>query len=199
MLEDRIDVLRQFGGILPYNEAFYLTFLRSHIERSLDSYRWFYVFAIRNQQEDALMELAEAIRQAGIVGHYFWPGGKNKKPQHTMRAEKLRHAFNVEENSPLLEFELRNRLEHLDERLDNYFLDETFGAVLPFCLTDEDFTEVDFAKGHIFLAANPKTKKAFVLNEVFEFGPLFLELNRLLPVVDKAYELGGRLPRNEVN
>lgn len=74
-----------------------------------------------------LNELQNIVLQSAAISRYFWPIRKG----HELRGDALRKAFSVKESSPLFSRDLRNALEHFDERLDKYLVSGIVGYVLP--------------------------------------------------------------------
>lgn len=75
----------------------------------------------------ALNELQNIVLQGAAISRYFWPARKG----HEQRAEQLRTAFGIDENSPLFSRDLRNDIEHLDEKLDRYLAGGITGHIMP--------------------------------------------------------------------
>jgi hypothetical protein len=65
--------------------------------------------------------------QAGALSRYFWPVRKG----HEWRGAQLRSAFGISDDSPLRSRDLRNSIEHFDERLDLFLDGGVTGHVLP--------------------------------------------------------------------
>lgn len=71
-----------------------------------------------------LNELQNMVVQAGALSRYFWP----VRAKHSARGKALRECFAMTEASPLFNRDLRNAIEHFDERIDEYFFAERLGA-----------------------------------------------------------------------
>jgi hypothetical protein len=74
-----------------------------------------------------LDELQNLLVQAAAVSRYFWPS----RNAHAWRGAQLRNAFALSDDSPLRSRELRNSIEHFDERLDLFLAGGVTGHVLP--------------------------------------------------------------------
>jgi hypothetical protein len=128
-------------AIWPPHEMFYLQSMLFNASSAVDSIDRVtdLVQAIDGMSEDnirsildpssLLDELKNVVLQAGALSRYFWP--VRKKPEHIRRAERLRWAFGIDEASPLHSRDLRNSIEHFDERLDIYLRGEVVGVILP--------------------------------------------------------------------
>lgn len=76
------------------------------------------------------------------------------------RGKRLRERFGIQEGSPLQSRELRNALEHFDERLDDFLVDNHFGCFFPSPMVD-DASLSEETMGHIFRLVDPKTSNSF--------------------------------------
>jgi hypothetical protein len=74
-----------------------------------------------------LDEMQNLLIQATAVSRYFWPA----RVSHEWSGAQLRSAFGVSDENPLRSRELRNSIEHFDERLDLFLEDDVTGHVLP--------------------------------------------------------------------
>lgn len=76
---------------------------------------------------DLLRHLQNVVIHAAALLRYCWPVGK----KHQWRGEQLRQAFLISEESALKPRELRNAIEHFDERLDLYVEEGLMGQIIP--------------------------------------------------------------------
>jgi hypothetical protein len=117
-----------------------------------------------------LNELQNMVIQSAALSRYFWPVRKG----HEARARRLREAFAMDETSPLFNRDLRNALEHFDERLDHYVAAGLVGYTFPEYVGAKP--EEDEIPRHFFRAYFPDTGEFRLLNEEFEIQPLADEL-----------------------
>ena len=75
----------------------------------------------------ALNELQNIVLQGAAVSKYLWPIRRG----HEARGEQLRREFDIDETSPLYSRDLRNGIEHFDERLDSYLASGIVGNIIP--------------------------------------------------------------------
>jgi hypothetical protein len=133
-----------------------------------------------------LNELHNMVIQAGALSRYFWPVRK----QHLSRGHKLREVFDISEESPLFNRDLRNSIEHFDERLDLYFQKTNVGIFLPEYVgpkpTDEGIP------GHFFRAYFVETSTFRLLDEEYEMEPLSNEIFYVHGRLSYMNENGGR-------
>ena len=67
--------------------------------------------------------------QAAALSRYLWPA--RSKKLHLLRAARLRSGLAIAEDSCLSNRDLRNALEHFDERLDEFCRTLVAGVILP--------------------------------------------------------------------
>ncbi len=77
--------------------------------------------------DGALNALQNILQQAGALSRYFWPTGA----AYHDRGQYLREQFQLKDNSPLKTQVMRNRMEHFDEKLDDYLKDPVAGNIIP--------------------------------------------------------------------
>lgn len=174
-------------AIQPPHEAFYIDCLLWHTASAKRSIffvlRWLELVrkdierAKKESKAVLFEELQNIIQQGGATSRYFWPSRAGAQAVHESRARDLRLALDVHEDSPLFDRELRNSLEHFDERLDTYL------AAQPVGIFDPDDINYDTPASDVPL----HTFKAFyTVPEVFvllgvrhKMAPLMNELLRL--------------------
>lgn len=179
-------VLDQCGGMLPYAGAFYICSIIYAAEAA------FVAFA-RYQREcqqggdhsSAASAVHEALGHAAALSRFFWPSTSNKLAK--ARARLLRQAFEIADNSALKDRDLRNALEHYDERLDEFLLGDCVGKILPEPIVgNADLAQDPTSK--VFKLLDPHSGVFVILGEAYRFQPVIAEVGRIL---DRAYELNG--------
>lgn len=125
---------------------------------------------LRLPTKAVLNELQNMVLQSAALSRYFWPVRKG----HGARGKRLREAFAMTESSPLWNRDLRNALEHFDERLDNYLTVGVVGYVFPEYVGAKP--EDGGVPGHFFRAYFADTGEFRLLNEEFKMQPLADEL-----------------------
>lgn len=133
-----------------------------------------------------LNELQNMVLQAGAISRYFWPVRKD----HEARGRVLRECFAMTKISPLFNRDLRNAIEHFDERLDKYFSHPAIGCFFPEYVGCRPAEEG--VPGHFFRAYFVDTGEFRLLDEDFEMKPIADELlfvHGHLELMDKE---GGR-------
>mgnify|MGYP006145554677 CR=1 FL=1 len=133
-----------------------------------------------------LNELQNMVVQAASLSRYFWP----VRAEHKLRGRVLRECFAMTEASPLFNRDLRNAIEHFDERIDKYFSRGAFGYFFPEYVGARP--DDDGVPGHFFRAYFVDTGEFRLLDEDFEMKPLadeVLFVQHHLELMDKE---GGR-------
>lgn len=138
-----------------------------------------------------LTELQNIIVQAGALSRYFWP----VRSAHEWRGAQLRKAFDISEDSPLRFRDLRNSIEHFDEKLDRYLENGVVGQILPEFVGL--FREPEGIPVHIFRAYYVDTGVFELLGKRYEVQPLATEITRIHEQLKKMDGEGGRLQQRD--
>lgn len=134
-----------------------------------------------------LNHLQNVVVQAAALSRYLWPARRGRE----IRAKQLRDALEVTGSSPLIKRDLRNEIEHFDEKLDAYLADGISGYVVPELVAP--FPKNNDASCHIFRAYYTDVGVFEMLGKRYEFQPFAEEVERIherLLVLDRK---GGRL------
>lgn len=135
-----------------------------------------------------LNELQNIVIQGAALSRYFWPIRKG----HEERGNHLREVFNVNEGNPLQARELRNTIEHFDERLDVYLLSGIVGYIFPEFVGPRP-NEDDVA-GHFFRAFFVDCGIFRLLDVEYKIEPLMNEILRLGAALQEADSNGSNFP-----
>jgi len=138
-----------------------------------------------------LNELQNMVVQAGALSRYFWPVRQEHKP----RGELLRRFFGMAEDSPLFNRDLRNAIEHFDERIDRYFSRGAIGYFFPEYVGQK--LEEDGVPGHFFRAYFVDTGEFRLLDEEFLMQPMADEILFVHSHLEKMDNEGGCFQRAE--
>jgi hypothetical protein len=120
-----------------------------------------------------LDELQNIIVQGAAVSRYFWPSNKD----HDARGRQLRRQFQVTEDSPLKSRDLRNMIEHFDEKLDHYLAKGIAGYIIPHYFGPQG--KRDGVPEHFFRAYFVDVGVFEILGKRYEIEPIARELWRL--------------------
>jgi len=135
-----------------------------------------------------LDEVQSIALHAAALSKYFWPANKRYKA----RGAYLRDKFGVVADSPLEDRNLRNQLEHLDEKLDEYFKEQDFsGYVFPEFFGPEP--NRDGPKALFFRAYFINTGEFEVLGKKYAIPALVSEVARVHASLQEKDAQGGRL------
>jgi hypothetical protein len=137
--------------------------------------------------EDVLNHLQNIIVQGAALSRYFWPVRKG----HERRGAHLRQALNITDDNPLRSRDLRNAMEHFDEKLDQYLSTGIVGNVLPQYFGP--LPKNDGVPSHIFRAYYIDVGQFELLGRRYEVEPIANELLRLNEALTKCDREGGRL------
>lgn len=186
-------IAREYHGIYPAYEAFYIQSIIYAAERSDAAFERFDEAVAAHLPPTLIVAtVQEALTHAGALSRFFWPMKKKENVLTVARGIRLRDAFALDETSALKWRRLRNAFEHFDEDLDRFLLDDRAGCFFPSPLVD-DQALTDDSIGHIFKLVDPKHGICVLLGEKFEFRPLRSEVRRILSRARQMDEQGGRL------
>lgn len=144
-----------------------------------------------NENKQMLLDLIHNIvNQAAAISRYFWP--VTKTAIHQKRGEKLRQAFNVQENNILKDRKVRNFIEHFDEKLDVYIQKGIAGTIIPSYIGSRNPKSDTIL--HFFRAFYLDDWTFSVLGEEYQIQPIINELIRIHLLLEE-YSNNGRLPK----
>jgi hypothetical protein len=181
--------------ILPFCESFYMESMLFITESALRSVKSaneaLKKMADRSDdfnQRQTLNYLQNIVVQGAALSRYFWPARK----EHEKRGEILRKAFNVTDTSPLKSRDLRNEIEHFDEKLDVYLAGGIFGVILPHYIGS--LPDASATPSYLFRAYYTDKAIFEILGKRYEINPITKEIGRIHKLLDKALNSdGGRL------
>lgn len=146
-------------------------------------------------QEQFLDCFQNIIQQAAAVSRYFWPSASPKSKYielHRHRGAQLRAAFQINEDNPLKNRTLRNRIEHFDENLDIFLSQPIAGDFIPAYVGPAPKPGVP---SHFFRAFFTDIGVFEVLGERYAMQPLYDEMSRLHDLLVDCGRNGYRLPK----
>lgn len=189
-------------GIHPPFEAFYIECLLWHSTSAIKSIRtvteWLRLVkaddrrALELPKAELFEALQNTVQQAAALSRYFWPAPRRPNPVHTARASTLRQAFKLTEESPLHNRDLRNGLEHFDEKLDLYLAQDHVGEFVPDHVDHlEPQSDIPL---HIFKAFYTSPLVFVLLGVRHEMAPLVNEVQRVHLILEQCTQNFHRLP-----
>jgi hypothetical protein len=133
-----------------------------------------------------LDELQNMIVHAGAISRYFWP----VRNEFNERGKALRDCFSVTEANSLFNRDLRNAIEHFDERLDKYLAADLVGCFFPEYVGERP-SEVG-VPGHFLRAYFVDTGEFCLLDKLYEIKPISDELLFVHSHLKNMDKEGGR-------
>lgn len=194
--------------IQPMFEAFYLESMLFNSRSALTSFQQLsdmlaegHWAADDSQTDNRWVEMLDALQNAvsrsAALARYFWPVRDGKSGEHKRRGSQLRQVFAVTEESPLRGKNLRDSLEHFDERLDRYLAPGIVGHILPNYVGHTPASR-DIPL-HVFRAYYVDTGVFETLGEQYQILPLADEILRLHAILEQSVDEGGHLPKSGSN
>ncbi|MEQ1777185.1 MAG: hypothetical protein ABL863_01420 [Nitrosomonas sp.] len=195
--------VNEYDGIVPHFGAFYIDSIIYSASRCLDSFNRYEVLKTKDVSAAELISiLQEAVGHSAALSRYFWPSfffdkKSQKQPLAKLkekRAEKLREAFYLNDNSVLCNRDLRNAWEHFDERLDSYLLENCSGYFFPSCIIGSHELADDPA-GHIFKLLDVENECLVLLGKKYFFQLIKKSVETILAIAMKMNKNGASLQR----
>lgn len=164
------------GGIQPMHHIFYtraIGFAASKAVLAFDAYRE--LLRQGKSAELIIFELQEALSHCAAISRFLWPVGKSKLA--AARGQTLRKSLRVSEESPLKSRTLRNAIEHFDERMDEYLLNDPVGIIFDLLIESSDLADDEL--GHVFRLVDPEKNILVLFGEKYEFSLIEDEVRRI--------------------
>ena len=163
--------------IYPHQEISYIVSLLFCTESACASAEWI-VERLKSQEENlpyqpALDQLQNVALQGAGISRFFWPANK----KYEKRGEALRKAFGITDDSPLCSRDLRNRMEHFDEYLDDFLEECVAGQFIPDYFGPKP--PKDRGPLRFFRAFFTNTGEFEILGSIFAMQPLVDEISRI--------------------
>ncbi len=184
-------VLDEEDGIMPMYEAFYIQAIIYSAGRAQDAFDRFDKSLVGPGDAASIVATAhEAFTHVAALSRFFWPA--RDKALYKARAAKLRAAFDLDETSSLHDRGLRNALEHFDERLDEFLLQDLAGHFFPDPVVGS-VSMIGSLITFMFRLVDPAEDVFVLLGEKHSFGALRKVVADVLKRAKKMNEQGGRL------
>lgn len=170
-------IVSEWEGIDPVHLAFYIEAIFYAAERSRLAFERFSdLVASGSSASDVVASAHEALGHAAALSRFFFP--VDRGPRARARGANLRQVFAISNGSALQDRELRNALEHFDERLDDYLLGDIAGYLFPAPMV-QDAALADDPQGHIFRLVDPETETFVLLGRQHAFGVMRTEISAI--------------------
>jgi hypothetical protein len=142
--------------------------------------------------EDILGYHEDLLLAGAGLSRYFWPVGRSPKTLYVNRARQLRQALDIADDSPLKDRDLRNGLEHFDERLDDFLAQFRAGNVIPNYIGPR--LKLGDMVVHIFRGVITDSGKFVLLGKEYEIAPLANAVAQLHRRLQNCCKSGFRFP-----
>ena len=194
-------VAEDFGGIFPPHEAFYLQSIIYAADRSNEAFNSFAISVKSGAPDESIVAFVqEGLTHAGSLSRFFWPSkarqgrklGRTLGQLRDARAEKLRAAFQLSDESPLKDRGIRDALEHFDERLDEYLLSLMGGHIFPRPIVGS-ISAMNDPAAKFFKMVDPETLCFVLFGKEHRFGNLRDEVFKVLESALRMDVEGSRL------
>ena len=144
-----------------------------------------------SKNRDLIIDLTQnIISHAASISRYFWPSNSDRI--HKRRGQRLREVFEIYESNPIKNRDIRNFIEHFDEKLDLFLQENTSGNIVPTFIGVREDIQQDFT--HFFRAYFIDEWRFQVLGMKYNLVPIINELIRIHRLLENFNEQGGRLP-----
>lgn len=192
-------------AIWPHCEAFYIMSILFNCDSALDSLEDIdAIFEEMHKKEDLsvldehidiiLNNLQNIVGQGAALSRFFWPVRAGKENRHDRRAKVLREAFQIDDSSPLKNRDLRNAIEHFDEKLDTYLSGRVVGYILPKYIGPEP--DRHGVPNHFFRAYFVDKGVFEILGHRLHIEPLVNEIYRVNDLLTE-FQKNMKLPKND--
>ena len=181
--------------IHPFNQAFYsqalLTKTRSilnDVESLNDIFENEYYDC---QNDDLILDLLQnIILTAGGISRFFWP---SKNGYYKIRGKELRKVYLVDDSNVLKNRDMRDLIEHFDEKLDDFLKEFNSGTVMPKYVGPISY--VDDIRT-VFRAYFYDMGIFKIFNVEYKIEPIINEISRIHDILLLQEGKGGRfIPR----
>lgn len=183
-------IVADFGGIVPYHEILYIRAIEFAAAKARDAFAEFESrLAALAAAELIVFELQEALSHAAAVSRFFWPASTSVLSQ--ARGSKIRTAFAIGDDHPLRSRELRNAIEHFDERLDGFLAIDPMGEIFDLVVGTHDL--VARKATHVLRLVDPAAKVVVLFGQVHDYGRIEEAIGQSHKRCARMDANGGRL------
>lgn len=183
-------MIKEYAGILPFHEAFYIRSIGLAALRGVEGFdRFRHGIGSRTDSVRLIYELQTALTHAAAVSRFFWPASRDALS--TARAARLRFGYDVGDNDPLANRDLRNAIEHFDERLDQFLATNPMGPIVDMVFGDNRLANEQL--GHVLRLVDPDANIFVLLGQKFRFDEVELSLRTINDLSITMASKGDRL------
>jgi hypothetical protein len=171
----------------PFAERVFLAEIVDQIRGARRALRRLKRASREGNAEAAYDDVADFLGHAAIVSKILSPQKNKKRPQSTDRGEYLRGVVKIHASDPVLDRSLRNHLEHIDERLEDWIDKDKSGIYL-----DKGLMPLSFLVGSTPVRSlAPVTGIYSFLDEQFDLAAIMASLDGIFSAATiRASRLG---------
>jgi len=141
---------------------------------------------------DTVIDLVQNLLiNAASISRYFWPASSDRL--HKKRGQRLREVFSISESNPLKDRNVRNFMEHFDEKLDIWLSVPVAGTIIPSSvgrrITDDRGVQ------HFFRAFHTDDWTFEILRNEVKVIPIIGEIIRIYLLLEE-FRKEGRFPKS---
>ena len=177
----RIETFVELGGIPPAQKVFHHMSIRYSVSRAYEAFQRYDVARETDDPENIVSCVHEALGHSASISRFFWPSGLGKskyRELHLARAASLREMYSLDDSSPLKNRELRDTLEHYDERLDRFLLNEKAGTYMPMATVGR-YESQNNPPLFVFKMVDPEKQLFIIFNQAYGFSGIRAEVKRM--------------------
>lgn len=141
----------------------------------------------QRQAEDRLWFSIRALLSAAAnISKILFPNpGRARAKDFPDRGERLRSRLSVPDDSPLANRDLRNHFEHLDERLEEWWINDPRHNIVQRMIGQLEGAISGFSDQQLFARFDPSTARVAFHGDVYELQPL---IDAIIALHDRAAE-----------
>lgn len=184
------------SGIYPMFEAFYIESILYSATCADQAFGRFDEYKKdASKATEVVASAHEALTHVAAISRFFWPSYSKQNLHYNLskkRGEKLRKGFNIRNDSALSDRNLRNAIEHFDEKLDAFLLQGNVGYFHPEPIVDKvESVESDLV--HVFRFVDPEKEKCILLGQEYSFTSIRGEISHVLNGIERMKNNGWTL------
>jgi len=138
----------------------------------------------RDDMDACWFGISTVLGALGNISKIFFPSDKGSR--HKRRGRQLRKAFKVADDSPLQNRALRNAIEHLDERIDDWFHDSVTRHLGDRCIGRIE--AFPMSASEMLRHYDPTTNIVSVAGEQLDLNALLAEIRAIVSRIEERHQ-----------
>lgn len=172
-------IIDEYNGISPLWQEVYDLHIKTLCQLATQSFALVKIrFKFNSPDILIFATLQEALIHAGAVSRFFLPP-KNAGELAKSRGKKLREKFQICEKSQLFNRDLRNTIEHFDEKMDKFLLEKISGEFIPGPVVGS-WRMSQSKIQHFFKLVDPEEEICIIFGRLFKYGEIRGEIELIL-------------------